>query len=173
MLHMASLEGQSGEERAMTLWGLSEKGRQVWQYLVKGIREGKSGAEIMRELRELGLGYRLQDFYNDLRIIRGEELRWDTLKYVRRDRVISEDLYSLGNIRKDVRFLTTFEIEIEDLETRQRKTVYVTVGHDIPMRREDLEEIALSPVLENVSEYEGWVNFRVTKVTPVKGLRRA
>jgi hypothetical protein len=140
---------------------------------VRGIREGKSGVEIMKELRELGLGYRLTDFYNDLRIIKGEGMKWDTLKYVRRDRVISEDLYSLGNIRKDVRFLTTFEVEIEDLVTRQRKTVYVTVGHDIPLRRADLEEIALAPITENIPEYEGWTSYTIRRVVPVKGLRRA
>jgi len=157
----------------MVLAFLSAQGRRVYQFLLKGIQEGKTGAQILRELRELGLGYRLTDFYNDLRILKGESMRWDTLKYVRRDRVISEDLYSPGNIRKDVRFLTTFEIEIEDVMTRAKSRVYVTVGHDVPMRRGELEEMALKTVESQIIHYEGWSIYRITRCVPVKGLRRA
>jgi hypothetical protein len=156
----------------MVLKFLSEKGRQLYSFILKGLQEGKSGAEILRELRELGEGYRIQDFYNDLRIIKGEMPRWDTLKYVRRDRVISEDLYSPADLKIDRRFLTRIYIEIENPLTGERKSVVVGIGHDTPMRRKDLEDLALDKVIPHIEEYEQWSAYKVRKIYPIQGLRK-
>ena len=151
---------------------LSAHGRKVYQFILSGIQRGLSGAQILRELRELGEGYRIQDFYNDLRIIKGEAARWDTMKYVRRDRVISADLYTPTTTPLPHNFITRFRVDYVDLQTNELKTLYTSVGHDIPMRRADLEDMIMMKLDEVMNVYENVMNYRIVRVMPVSGWRR-
>jgi len=155
----------------MVIQGLSEKGKQLYHFILSGIQKGLSGAEILRQLRELGEGYRIQDFYNDLRIIKGETLKWDTMKYVRRDRVITEDLYTPA-VKTKAPFITRFYVELYNPITGEVSPVYVSVAHTSPMRREDLEDIALQYITPKVGEYEEWSKYEVRKIYPVGGFRQ-
>ncbi len=126
----------------MAYWGLSEKGRQLWGFLERMFREGYSATEALETLREHGLGYRMTDFYKDWRIISGAVEKADRMKYVRRDYVISERLYTPGESRTGKRFVTTMKVKALDLITGETQDVYVKIGHDVPMIRADLEEMA-------------------------------
>jgi hypothetical protein len=150
---------------------LSQKGKQLYHFILSGIQQGKSGAEILRALRELGMGYRTQDFYNDLRIIKGETLKWETMKNVRRDAVISPDLYTPSSVAKR-NYVTKFLVEVENMYTHEKHQVYVSVLHDAPMKRIELEEIAKDIVSQHVFEYEKYEYWRFSKVMPVQGFRR-
>ncbi|MEM4979010.1 MAG: hypothetical protein QXZ58_08320 [Candidatus Nezhaarchaeales archaeon] len=152
--------------------GLSKAGQRVFHFLIKGIQEGLSGTEIMHILRQHGLGYRLSDFYNDLRVLKGETLRWDTMKYVPRDKSISERLYTPTTTTGPTRFVTVFEAKIQDTITGEVYTTYLSVNHDYPMRRSELEEQAESTLHQNPEGYDLPFSIRVLKLTPVRGFRR-
>lgn len=152
--------------------GLSEKGRQVWHVLYRGVKEGLSGTEIMRILREQGLGYRLADFYNDLRLIKGETLKHETMKYVRRDYIISERLYTPSPHTGKFKFITNYRIDYIDLITGEKGTMYTSIGHDAPMRRKDLDELALQTAGIRLPGYEGIQLYEITRVIPVGGYKR-
>ncbi|MEM1726592.1 MAG: hypothetical protein QXH85_05690 [Candidatus Bathyarchaeia archaeon] len=152
--------------------GISEAGKRVFNYLIKGIQEGLSGTEIMRVLREHGLGYRLSDFYNDLRILKGETLKWDTMKYVPRDKMISERLYTPTLRGGERKFLTVFEATVYDPSTGERFTTYVSVGHDTPMRRIELEEEARELLETKPELYQMEYGYVVEKLIPIRGYVR-
>lgn len=152
--------------------GLSKAGQRVYHFLIEGLKRGLSGTEIMEILREHGLGYRLTDFYNDLRILRGEMKRWDTMKHVPRDKVITERLYTPTTTPLPAKFSTVLRVEYQDVETGEIGETYVTVHHDAPMRRRDLEELAISTVLSDVEEYTGCTRIRIRKVIPERGFVR-
>jgi len=153
------------------IFGLSKKGQELFHFLIKGLQEGKSGLQILKELRELGLGYRTQDFYNDLRIVKGEILKWETMKFVKRDAVISESLYTPSE-RAKTPFVTKVRVEIENVLTGERKEIYVSVTHDTPLKRRDIEEMAKYMISVNIPEYEKWDVWRYRVVTPVAGFRK-
>jgi len=151
--------------------GLSERGKKLYHFILKGIQQGLPGAEILRQLRELGQGYRIKDFYNDLRIIKGETLKWDTMKFVRRDRVISPDLYT-PSPAASANFITRFEIVLRDPVTGYKKTVYVSIGHEAPMRRIDLETIVLEDYIKRGMQLYDEAMYRIESIKPMGGFRR-
>lgn len=126
----------------------------------------------MKILREHGLGYRLTDFYNDLRILRGEALRWDTMKYVPREKVITERLYTPTTTPLPTRFSTILRVEYQDTETGETGETYITLHHEAPLRRIELEEMAAKTVLEESEEYTGYTRIKVLNVVPERGFIR-
>jgi len=152
--------------------GISEAGKRVINYLLKGIQEGLSGTEIMRILREHGLGYRLSDFYNDLRILKGETMKWETMKYVPKEKVISERLYTPTLKAGERKFLTVFEAIVYDPLTGERFTTYVSVGHDAPMKRAELEEEARELLEAKPKLYQMEYGYVVERLMPVRGYVR-
>ncbi|MEM1710623.1 MAG: hypothetical protein QW820_07010 [Sulfolobales archaeon] len=151
---------------------LSKAGQRVYHFLIKGIQEGLSGTEIMKTLRERGLGYRLTDFYNDLRVLKGEISKWDTMKFVPKDKVISERLYTPVTTTYPAKFATVFRIEYMDEATGLKDVRYVTVNHDAPMRRNDLEEKAVDTFYTDLEGYEAYGLIRILRVIPERGFRR-
>lgn len=147
-------------------------GQKVYQFLVKGIQEGLSGTEIMKILREKGLGYRLQDFYNDLRILKGEIQKWDTMRFVPKEKIISERLYTPTTSPLPTKFSTIFRIDYYDPETGKKNSSYITIHHDTPMRRQDLEEMAMKTFLEGVEDYTGQTSVQILKIVPERGFKR-
>lgn len=152
--------------------GLSRAGQRVYHFLIEGLKQGLSGTEIMKILREHGLGYRLTDFYNDLRILRGEMMRWDTMKYVPREKVITERLYTPTTTPLPSRFSTVMRVEYINLETGEEGETYITLHHDTPLKRLELEEMAAKAVLEESEEYTGYTHIKVRKVVPERGFIR-
>jgi len=153
------------------IFGLSEKGKQLFHFIAKGIELGKSATQILKELRELGLGYRMQDFYNDVRIIKGEMLKWDTMKFVPRENIISESLYTPSE-RAKAPFVTKVLVQYKNLETGEVKEKVISILHDHPMKREEIEEIAKDIISRHIPEYEKWNRWRFTKSMPLSGFRR-
>lgn len=152
--------------------GLSRAGQRVYQFLLRGIKEGLPGTKIMEELRKHGLGYRLQDFYNDLRILRGEIKKWDTMKFVARNKVISEKLYTPVETPLKYKFTTVMRVEYINLDTGEKEEMYIGINHDNPMRREDLEEMALRIAQEQLEEYTGVTRGKILRAIPERGFRR-
>lgn len=151
---------------------LSPGGRRAFAFILKGIREGLSGAEILRQLRAHGLGYRTSDFYNDLRIIQGAEKAWDTMKHVPKDKIITERLYMYNPEIRANNFITRFQVEYIDPVTGEKMTDYVSVAHESPMRRIDLEEEAKEAIQCKYGDYEVCVPLQITRIIPVGGFRR-
>lgn len=151
---------------------LSKAGQRVYHFLIDGLKKGLPGTEIMKTLRQHGLGYRLQDFYNDLRILKGEMEKWDTMKFVPRFKVISDKLYTPSE-KVSKNFMTVFEITYFDPEVGEYISQHVAVGHNAPMRRADLEQEALNvfcryPKFDSVEECRN----SIAKIMPVRGFKR-
>ncbi len=154
------------------IYGLSEAGKKVYHFLISGIRQGLPGTKILDELRKHGLGYRIQDFYNDLRILKGEILRHDTMKYVPKDRIISEKLYTPAVYTAKGNFITRFYIELRNIMTGETYIEYTSVVHDTPMRRMDLEKLAEETIKIKYTDYLGITEVEITKIMPVGGYRK-
>lgn len=152
--------------------GLSDLGRELYHYLVRGIYEGKSGTEILSGLRELGRGYRLTDFYSDLRILKGETLKWDTMKYVREEYTISDRLYTPAVYTAKYPYITRFEVTLQDPETGELYTAHTSVGHEVTMRRADLEALAEENIAKRQELYHELEGFEIIHIKPVGGFKR-
>ena len=126
---------------------------------------GLSGRQLLLMLREKGLGYRTQTFYNDYRIVRESVKKWENMKYIRKDRLIPEHWYSETLTPLETNYQTTFEIEAFDIRLNTRVTRYVTVGHDTIMRRADLERLA-SSVAQGTSP-----TLIIERIIPTRALR--
>lgn len=152
--------------------GLSKMGQKVYQFILRGLSEGKSGIEIMKTLREQGLGYRLSDFYNDLRLLKGETVKWDTMRYVPREKVVTERLYTPTEKPIPTNFLTIMRIDYIDLMTMKKNYVYVSVHHEAPMKRIDLENEALLTIYERSVDYGILFDYKIINIVPERGFKR-
>lgn len=152
--------------------GLSEAGKKAYHFILRGLTEGLSGTEIMKILREHGLGYRLSDFYNDLRILKGESIKWDSMKFVPRDKVISDRLYTPTELVSLNKYVTICEVEYIDTLTGEKKKSYVAVGHDAPLRRRDIEELAEETINYSPLQYLETEVYKIINVKPVRGFKR-
>lgn len=129
---------------------LSAGGRRFHNFIVRGIREGLSGAEILRLIRkEFGVAYRIQDFYADLRILKGAMQRWDTIKYVRNDRMPSERTFFPGLKVHRGNYQMRFYYEVRDREGNVIFSDYTTVVRNTntimgEWKRQALEQIIAS-----------------------------
>lgn len=110
--------------------GLTEKGRKVWMFLERGIREGKTFNQIIREMRELGLGYRRKDMLHDLRTISKALGKFDWLQRMPPHRIIDEEVVVRASKPTVKRFLVTFEVKLYDPETSSTLVKYFTIGSD-------------------------------------------
>jgi len=145
--------------------GLSPQGIRAFSFLQKGISEGLSGRAILSELKEAGLSYRWSTFYRDLRLIRASEKDWSTLKYNPHNRVLPEESYKTAKAPLETNFQTTFKVRGVNSETGEIEDHFITIGHDTPMLRGELEE----EVLELIGTES--VAFEPIEVMPVRALK--
>jgi hypothetical protein len=153
--------------------GLSEQGRRVISFLVRGAREGIGANELLRMLQSSGLGYRRETFLRDYRLVQGLEKEASTLRYVPEHYFPSLKHYPIGKINQPERFLTYVEVEWEHPETGKKIRTYWSIKHDTLLTPKQIKEEVLMDleVTESPPEpvYEGYVS---VKVIPVKGVRR-
>ncbi|MEM2506957.1 MAG: hypothetical protein QXF61_07950 [Nitrososphaeria archaeon] len=152
--------------------GLSEAGKKAYHFILRGLTEGLSGTEILKILREHGLGYRLSNFYNDLRILKGETTKWDTIKYVPRDKVISDKLYTPTELTGLNKYITICKVEYVDVMTGEKRKSHIAVGHDAPLRRKDIEEMAEETINYSPLQYLETELYEVISIKPVRGFKR-
>lgn len=141
-------------------------------FLLRGIREGLSGMEIMRALREQGLGYRLTEFYHDLRLLKGASERWDRVKYVPKDKIPSEELYVPSTLKVPSKYLTFFECEMRNRVTGEKVTKYFGVQHDVRYPVSVLEDMLHEFTEEWVRESPQYEEWDIVSAKPFKTLRR-
>jgi len=115
--------------------------------------QGLSANEALRRLREMGLGYRRQDFLNDYRTYTGREKAKDVAKYIRKDRYPTEavmfpDVRNLKN-----KYQSLIHYAYQDLRTGEVKTKSFYIGHDRPLTVGTIEEIAGRLISEKADEY--------------------
>lgn len=134
--------------------GLSEKGAKVFNFLIKGVREGLSGRQVLEALRSQGLGYRMSDFYRDFRLVKAAEGKWDTMKWTPHDRFIPEEYYKKAKAPLRANYMTTVKIRALDKETGEVKDRFVSIFHDRPKTREELEEEAINLMQSESEELE-------------------
>lgn len=152
--------------------GLSEKGRELYGYLVSFAEKGYSANKALEALRELGLGYRRQDFLNDYRIIRGAAEQWEKMKYVPRHAVISDRLYTPGHTNYPEKYMTTVRVVIDFGDGVWREK-YVTIRHDTLLSRREIEERALEKFIQEAESYQQAPEYwRVRDIMPVRGIKR-
>lgn len=136
------------------LEGLSERGRQVFNFLLKGAKEGLSGADVLRTLRQHGLGYNKQIFYRDYRIVKVAQGRWDSMKWTPHNRIIPEEYYKTAKSPLRGNYMTTVKIRALDTETSEIVDRYVTIFHDRLKTREEIESEAIELLQTESKELE-------------------
>ena len=139
---------------------LTERGKSVYSYILRGVREKASGTSILRHLRKFGLGYRTQDFFRDWNETKYWYEKSQHIRYVPRSKVPSEDVYVPVYSHADNKYLTTMRVRGINRVTGEEEEIYFKVGHNFRISREDLENIASDKVSYKYS---------VTDVTPVMG----
>ncbi len=115
--------------------------------------QGLSGNEALRRLREMGLGYRRQDFLNDYRTYTGREKAKDVAKYIRKDRYPTEAVMfpDVRNLKNKYQSLIVYEYQ--DLRTCEIKTKNFYIGHDRPLMVGTIEQIAGELITDNLDTY--------------------
>lgn len=147
------------------LIGLSAKGIQFSNFILRCIREGYSATQTLKAMRELfGTAYRMQDFYRDFRILSVAEKDWSGLSRIPRTQIISKEWYKEANIFTQKPLQTRLNCIFRS-PTGFEKTVHITVTHDRYMTVEELEDYA--------RYYAEKYNEELVKAVPVMALRRA
>jgi hypothetical protein len=151
--------------------------RLAQSFIISGIMKGLSGNQILKALREQGLGYRTSEFYRDYQYWRQAYEKSIRMRYTRRDSVISEDRYIETYSRVRGGYQTVFRVDVFDRSTLERKSFYVTVIHEhyengvlVPDRgqiytRAELEEKALQAFQYRVTAGQ----YEVENIVPVMG----
>ena len=115
--------------------------------------QGLSANEALRRLREMGLGYRRQDFLNDYRTYTGKEKAKDVAKYIRKDRYPTEAVMTpdVRNLKNKYQSLIVYEYQ--DLRTGEIKTKNFYIGHDRHLMVGTIEQIAGELITDNLDTY--------------------
>jgi len=121
------------------LAGLTARGKALSGFIRSAIERGLGANETLELLQKQGLGYRRTDFLSDFRILKGAAEKGGLMKYVPYDKVMSPDLYPQGSIYEPYNMLTTVRVEGYDAKTGKFKEFYVTLGHDQPVTRREIE----------------------------------
>jgi hypothetical protein len=153
--------------------GLSEAGRRVISFLVRGAREGIGANELLRSLQSAGLGYRRETFLRDYKLVQGLETEARTLRYVPEHYFPSLKHYPVGKLTQKERFLTYVDVKWQNPETGEKRTRSWAVKHDTLLTPKQIKELVIADLEVTESppeeEYEGFVP---VDVVPVKGVRR-
>jgi len=121
---------------------ITEPTRKLAQsFIESGLRRGLSGAEILRALREAGLGYRTVEFYRDVRYWRDIIEHGSPMKYIAKTLKIPEHWYLQTSADWGAKYVTRYLIRVFDPETGRTTERPVWVKHDEPLSRRELEEI--------------------------------
>jgi len=152
--------------------GLSEHGRRLSGFLISALEKGLSGRQILEILRRQGLGYRMTVFYQDLRILKGVVEVAEAMKYVPKDKVISDRLYVPANLKVPQRYITKFRVEVENVITGERKTTYFTIAHDVTLPRSVLEAMVEEAYESWITESPQFSVERIVSIMPVGGMKR-
>ena len=142
---------------------ISEVGKSVYGFVLSAARRGLSARQTLFSLREQGLGYRTQVFYRDFRNIKRA---WDfsqRMRNIPRMNLIPDDRYLDGYSLTENKYLTNMRVKVRDITTGEERNVYVTVGHDTPKKRYELEDIARDQVEKSP--------FAFISATPMYGIR--
>jgi len=147
------------------LKGLSAKGIEFSNFILRCIREGYSATRTLRELREVfGTAYRMTDFYRDFRILSVAEKDWSVMERIPKHELIRREYYKEANLSPEHVMITkarcTFRTSWGEI-----KEVYVSVSHDRLITREELEHL--------VEYYATKYNEELISAVPVQGMIRA
>jgi len=148
----------------VSLKGLSARGRGLQAFLKSAVEAGMGANETLKVFQDAGVGYKRSTFLSDFRVVSGAEEIAERMKYVGRESVVSEDLYSPGFSRTKYKYLTRIKATVYDTIADEERSVTVTVGHDTVLRRLDIEEAAsdiieTSPILvEDLMPIGGTLN---------------
>ncbi|MBW2562202.1 MAG: hypothetical protein JRE40_15290 [Deltaproteobacteria bacterium] len=146
--------------------GLSWFGERYFNFITRGIAEGLSANRIIKSIAEAGLPTaRRSTMLRDIRLIRGVERVVEPMRYVGRERVISDRLYAPSDKPMHRRYYTVVRVEGYDVETGEKFSQHVTVAHDTLLKRSEIEEAAEGLMIDESPTKV------VEKVTPVFGRR--
>jgi hypothetical protein len=134
--------------------------------LKAGVQAGYSTTEIISVLAEHELTYRRTTMLSDIRTVQGAAEDWGRMRFVGREKTISERLYQERAFDRPWRYSTTFSMNVRDKPGDPWETRHVTMTHDTLMHREELEELVTTEMLEKYPDRE------IESLMPVEGYRR-
>lgn len=124
-------------------------------FIQTGIGQGMSGAAILRELRDAGLGMRTQDFYSYYSNLAQAPEKDSRLAGLDRNTSPGfEDLTAMST-RTESGYAYLVGFTTKDRATDEINTRYISVRSDDPMTLADAEETAFDQYMSNPDYTDG------------------
>lgn len=142
----------------LSLYALSIAGRRVAQFLLRGVREGLSGAAILDDLRKQGLGYRTDSFYRDRKVLMGYEEGWTDFRATpdwKRPAFVD---YAPAKFKTPTAYLSRVKLTLRHRETGEVFEKHVSYGTDVRYSHRTLREKVKDwwSVKDKTDETEKW-----------------
>lgn len=123
----------------------------IFELIEKGIDAGLTANQMLAHLKELGLGYRRQDFLADYRRIAGKRKRPDSEKYVpikyRKSKIIKTPRW------QSTKYYSYVEARLVVPDTGVVSKQIIIVAHDKRMNEEEILENAERILMDNQGKY--------------------
>ena len=153
------------------LKGLTRVGRLFANFFPKALRIRMRKDDLYKTItEEFGFTYRRDEFENDWRIAREAYNLWDRMKYIRRDRRITERYFKLASFAFEKKYAVTVKIKARNIWTGEEEEKYLTLKHNELLTRGEWENKAIDLYLryplrtpedweiEDVRVVEAWKN---------------
>lgn len=137
----------------MNILKLSEKGRRVAGILKSGIAKGYSNNRIYLALKdESPWSYRKQTVLNDLKVLRGVEKKFKSLRTIGKSKRLGMGSYATTAKQMTSRYKTVVRLEGAFIDDKEPITRWMTVSHNDRYTIAQLEAKAIQGLEEQ--EYE-------------------
>jgi hypothetical protein len=126
----------------MVFYAVSDLGRRLWNFLLGFVRRKADIPTSWATTNIFYPQYDLATFSSDYELIR---INWEEsmkMRYYRRDYVIGSERYIPAYLSGKSRFQTVVEMTVRDVVTGEEYTSAMTVKHNRPLVRAELEQIA-------------------------------
>lgn len=143
------------------LSGVSRRGL-AQAFIRRGVEEGQTGASILSQLREVGMGYRTQNFYEDFRQWQGVKKYETQITGLDPDRLIPEGWTQPSPYKLTSEYLYQMRATYTDIETGTES--YTEWGLSTNQRMSKNEIKAFGPIFQEDSPPEGDFEFADVEV---------
>ena len=124
--------------------GVSRFFRSVGQFFARAFKEGIKRDELYRTFRDANIEYPRGYFNMDWAKAKYSWEYMSRAKYIRRDRYIPPERYITVDAVLKRRYYSVFEMDVFNYDTEEYETRTVTIAHDTPRQRLDLETEAIT-----------------------------
>ena len=136
--------------------GVSANFRTAFQYIKGWLAEGLSANETLERLKEQGLGYRRQNFLQDVKTYRESLADWEGMKYTTQDNAFGQDRFIEADRYQARRYGVVYKYDTLDPYSGEMLTKHMTVYSDERLSRGEWEEEVSEVARENYEHDDIW-----------------